>query len=147
AETSGPGGTIDKPALRKTADELDALASGFVASGAGAVTQAMKAAKAEALFEAGSARRVAGDVLAATEDWQRAVKEGDGWPRAEAWLAAAAAYAELGQADRSVSTFIAALKEYPDLAIPAERRAVVEQERVSAVDRIAKAVASSGQKR
>ncbi|HVO31759.1 MAG TPA: hypothetical protein VMV18_13525, partial [bacterium] len=143
AAKSGPGGTPDKAALRHTADELESLAAGFVSSGAGATTSAMKGAKAEALLEAGYARSTAGDLLPATEDWQRAVKEGDGWPRAEAWLEAARAYAGLGQADRSVATFIAALKEYPDLIVPAERRAAAERERATMVSRIDTAIAAA----
>src|SRR5207302_5237353 len=107
AERSGPGGTVDKVALRAIADKLDLLAASLP-----------KESKAEALLEAGNARATAGDKLPATEDWQRAVAEGgcsegrECWARAEAWLAEAMAYGDLGQADRSVDTFLAMMQAY-----------------------------------
>ena len=148
---SGPGGTPDKAALRAAAASLESVASGIESRSAqrGASAQAEgraageKLALAEALFEAGIARELAGDVLGAAGSWQRAVKEGGGWPRAEAWLAAARAYRDLGQADRSVATYIAALQAFPDAIVPAERRPLVEAERRAHVKKVEAAVAAS----
>ncbi len=127
------GGSIDKSALRRTADALERDAAGFE-----------PAQRAEAYLEAGLARARAGDLLQATESWQRAAREeGGGWARAEAGLAAASAYGDLGQADRSVSTFLALLSAHPELPVPAERRAAVERERKQRLERIDKRLGGS----
>ncbi len=138
AEKSGPGGSLDKPALRAAAEMLEKAADSFAAD--------LKAQKAEAFLEAGLARAKADDRLAATESWQKGVASGADWPRAEAWLAAAMAYGDLGQADRSVATFLAALQAYPDVVVPAERRKDLERERRRMLDRIEKAVANTEKK-
>src|SRR5207237_8344679 len=116
ARRSGPGATPEKQKMRAAAAELEMLA----------LNAPEKDVKAEALLEAGNARALAGDTLAATEDWQRAVESGEGWPKAEAWLAAARAYSDLGQPDRSQATFLAMISAFADLPVPADRRAEVE---------------------
>lgn len=133
---SGPGGGKDKSALRRAADELEALAS----------TIANKPARAEALLEAGIARELAGDSLRAAETWQRAVREGDGWPRAEAWLASARAYRDLQQTDQSVGAYLAAMKANATFVVPAERRPLVEAERREHVRDIEAAIAKSARR-
>lgn len=133
AMRAGPGGEKDKAALRASAESLESLA-GTLKSGL---------AKAEALYEAGIARELAGDALGAADTWQRAVREGEDWPRAEAWLAAARAYRELGQADKSVGAYLGALKAFPQDVVPAERRPLVEAERRAHVKTVRDALAAS----